>query len=179
MNWSEEVHCIHWDSQDWARKWLLVCSSPFTRWRLCLEAAFAKADAWYHHFNISAVLPITLINISTVCIEFHKTETPYSWLSHCQILTNCQNSFTGWFSSKFTVKRLLKIPSFLAYTVCCHTTLWNNNVRKQTISDKLQGSLATYLRCDGVVNDQIKKGLLLSLPENFFFKSVNISQSYK
>jgi len=36
---------------------------------------------------------------------------------------------------------------------------------KQAINDKLQGSVATYLRCDvqWVVNNQIKKGLLLSL----------------
>jgi len=34
---------------------------------------------------------------------------------------------------------------------------------KQAISDKLQGSVATYLRYGGVVNNQIKKGLLLSL----------------
>jgi len=34
---------------------------------------------------------------------------------------------------------------------------------KQAINDKLQGSVATYLRCGGVVNNQIKKGLLLSL----------------
>ena len=33
---------------------------------------------------------------------------------------------------------------------------------KQATNDKLQGSVATYLRCGGVVN-QIKKGLLLSL----------------
>jgi len=49
---------------------------------------------------------------------------------------------------------------------------------KQAINDKLQGSVAAYLRCGGVVNNQIKKGLLLSLSE-FFFKSVNIWQSYK
>jgi len=49
---------------------------------------------------------------------------------------------------------------------------------KQAINDKLQGSAATYLRCDGVVNNQIKKGLLLSLSE-FFFNSVNIWQIYK
>ena len=49
---------------------------------------------------------------------------------------------------------------------------------KQTINDKLQGSLATYLRCGGVVNNQIKKGLLLSLSVKFFLKSVNIWQSY-
>jgi len=34
---------------------------------------------------------------------------------------------------------------------------------KQAIIDKLQGSVATYLRCVGVFNNQIKKGLLLSL----------------
>jgi len=34
---------------------------------------------------------------------------------------------------------------------------------KQAINDKLQGSVATYLRCGEVFNKQIKKGLLLSL----------------
>jgi len=34
---------------------------------------------------------------------------------------------------------------------------------KQAIDDKLQASLATYLRCGEVFNNQIKKGLLLSL----------------
>jgi len=34
---------------------------------------------------------------------------------------------------------------------------------KQAVNDKLQGSVSAYLRCDGVVNDKIKKGLLLSL----------------
>jgi len=33
---------------------------------------------------------------------------------------------------------------------------------KQAINDKLQGSIAVYLRRGGVVNNQIKKGLLLS-----------------
>jgi len=62
---------------------------------------------------------------------------------------------------------------------CCHTTLWNINARKQAISDKLQGSVATYLRCGGVVNNQIKNGLLMSVRLKFFLKSVNIWQSYK
>ena len=48
---------------------------------------------------------------------------------------------------------------------------------KQTINDKLQGSVATYLRCVGVVITKFKKGFLLV--DNFFFKSVNIWQSYK
>ena len=34
---------------------------------------------------------------------------------------------------------------------------------KQAINDKLQGNEATYLRCGEVVNNQIKKWLLLSL----------------
>jgi len=34
---------------------------------------------------------------------------------------------------------------------------------KQAINDKLQGSVATYVRCGGIVNNQIKKGLLLSV----------------
>jgi len=50
---------------------------------------------------------------------------------------------------------------------------------KQAINDKLQGSVATHLRCGGVVNKQIKKGLLPSLRVKTFLKSVNIWQSYK
>jgi len=50
---------------------------------------------------------------------------------------------------------------------------------KQAINDKLQGSVAaTSVKCGGVVNSQIKNGLLLSVWVNFF-KSVNIWQSYK
>jgi len=36
---------------------------------------------------------------------------------------------------------------------------------KQAINDKLQGSVATYLWCGGVVNNHIKKGLLQSMSE--------------
>jgi len=34
---------------------------------------------------------------------------------------------------------------------------------KQAINDKLQGSIATYLKCGTFVNNQIKEGLLLNL----------------
>jgi len=37
------------------------------------------------------------------------------------------------------------------------TTLWNINVRKQAINDKLQGSVATYLGCGVVDNTQLTK----------------------
>ena len=80
------------------------------------------------------------------------------------------------FLGKFAVKSLLKIPPYPC--ICCHTTLWNINVKKQAINDLLQGCVATYLTRGNVVNNQIKKGLLLSLRVNFF-KSVNIWQSYE
>ena len=68
--------------------------------------------------------------------------------------------FTGRFPSKFAVKCILSVPSNLAYvaTLPCETQM----SAKQAINDKLQGSVATYLRCGGVINNQIKKGLLLS-----------------
>jgi len=34
---------------------------------------------------------------------------------------------------------------------------------EQAINDKLQGSVAAYLRCGELVNNQIKKSVLLSL----------------
>jgi len=86
--------------------------------------------------------------------------------------------FTGRYLGKFAVKYiLLKIPSHLAYvaTLPC----WTLMSAKQVINDKLQGIVATYFRCGGVVNNQIKKGLLLSLRVEEFLKSVNIWQSYK
>ena len=50
---------------------------------------------------------------------------------------------------------------------------------KQAVNDKLQGSVATYLRCGGVVINQIKKSLLLNVRVKTFLKSVNIWQSNK
>ena len=68
---------------------------------------------------------------------------------------------------------MLKISPHLAYvaTLPCETLM----SAKQALNDKLQGSTAAYLRCRGIVNNQIKKGLLMKK----FLKSVNISQSYK
>jgi len=49
---------------------------------------------------------------------------------------------------------------------------------KQAINNKLQCSVATYLRCGGVVN-QSKKDLLLRLRVKTKLKLVTIWQSYK
>jgi len=53
------------------------------------------------------------------------------------------------------------IQPYLAYvaTLPCETLM----SAKQAINNKLQGSVATYLMHGGVVNNQIKKGLLMSL----------------
>jgi len=65
------------------------------------------------------------------------------------------------FLGKFAIKRILKILLHLAYvaTLPCETLM----SAEQAINNKLQGSVGTYFRCGGVVNDQIKKGLLLSV----------------
>jgi len=56
---------------------------------------------------------------------------------------------------------MLKLPPLLAYVaeLPCETLV----SAKPATSDKLQGSLAAYLRCDGLVCNQIKKDSLLSL----------------
>jgi len=58
------------------------------------------------------------------------------------------------------------------------TLMQENN--RLTMKYKVVYRVTTYLRCGWVVNNRIKKGLLLSLSLNqFFFKSINIWQSYK
>jgi len=76
-------------------------------------------------------------------------------------LNRFKKCFSGRFLGKFAAKWILQIPPQLAHfaTLPCETLM----PAKQAINDKLQGSVAAYLRCGGVVNNQIKKGLLLSL----------------
>jgi len=77
------------------------------------------------------------------------------------ILNRFKNIFQRKFLGKYAVKSMSNIPSHLVHaaTLPCETLI----SAKQAINDKLQGSVATSLRCGGVVNNQIKKGLLLSL----------------
>ena len=74
--------------------------------------------------------------------------------------------FTRTFLGKFAIKCVLKIPPRLAYvaTLPCETLMSS----KQVNNDKLQGTVATYLMCGGGVNNQIKKGLLLSVRVKYF-----------
>ena len=58
--------------------------------------------------------------------------------------------------------------------------LWPLVVDRQSNLPKLiYSSVTTYLRYGGVVNNRIKKRLLLGMFVKKFLKSVNISQSYK
>jgi len=77
------------------------------------------------------------------------------------VLNRFKKFFIGRFTLLFAVKRISKILPHLACvaTLPCETLM----TAKQAINDKLQGSVATHLRCSNVVNNQIKKGLLLSL----------------
>jgi len=53
----------------------------------------------------------------------------------------------------------IKHPTAHCIGLCCYTTFETLMSATQAINDKLQGSVATYLRCGGVVNNQIKKGI--------------------
>jgi len=66
------------------------------------------------------------------------------------ILNRFKNFLTERFLGKFAVKWVSKILPHLLYvaTLPCETLL----SAKQAINDKLQGSVAAYLRCGGVVN---------------------------
>jgi len=81
--------------------------------------------------------------------------------SFCHFLTYLRILFTEIFLSKFAVNWISKIPPHLASCMCCYTTSRNVNVSKTAINDKLQGSVATCLRYGGIVNNQMKKLLLL------------------
>ena len=65
-------------------------------------------------------------------------------------LDRLKKIFTGRFLCKFVVKRILKILLHLAYVAKLHCeTLMS---AKQAFNGNVQGSVATHLRCGGVVN---------------------------
>jgi len=106
----------HQEEQPVCKNWVMRC------WCGCLSGARCRLSA------------------------YGPADADISWWYLCQILTDFQNSFTGWFSSKFSVKWVI-IRNLTIPCICCHTTLRNINVRKQAINDKLQGTVVTYLRC--------------------------------
>ena len=72
-----------------------------------------------------------------------------------RFLTDIRIFFTGRFPGIFAVKWISKILPHLVHVatiIPCETLM----PAKQVINDKLQGSVATYLMCGGVVNNQSK-----------------------
>jgi len=72
----------------------------------------------------------------------------------------------------------MHIKTHTAPCICCETVF---STKEAINHDKLQGSVAEYLRCGGtggIVNNQLQKGLLL-ISSVKKIKSVNIWQSYK
>ena len=66
-----------------------------------------------------------------------------------------KKNFIETFLDTFAVKRLLK--SHCTLHMLLHY-LVKHQCQKTSDCDRLQGSVATYLRCGRVVNNQIKKG---------------------
>jgi len=79
------------------------------------------------------------------------------------IILSSLNRFSKYFHCKIQwyicSKLVIKNPPPPFLSLRCQTTFET----LMSENNNLQGSIATYLRCGGVVNNQIKKGLLLSL----------------
>ena len=119
---------------------------------------------WMSHKSTSCLLVITDHHFYTVA----QSSSPRA----------CPNfSFTG--RARF---RFIDHTHVIVVVSLYETSLnfWERTrVGPKALNDKLQGSVAAYLRCGGVVNNQIKKGLMLSMGMKNFLKSVNIWQSYE
>jgi len=77
----------------------------------------------------------------------------------CQFLTDYKNSLED-FSVNLQLNGYQK--SHRTFRMLLHYLVKHSSA-KQAINDKLQGNAGMCLRCGGVVNNQIKKDLLLSL----------------
>ena len=115
--------------------------------------------------------------LNSLYTVFQKRDT------RLRAVTRLFNFFTVRFSNKFAYKYLLQIPPHLicVATLPCGKLMSENERQSLTrvvINDKFQGTVVIYLRCGGIVNNQINKGLLLS-PSVFFFKLTNTWHSYR
>ena len=64
--------------------------------------------------------------------------------------------------------------------MCCYTAIETLKSAKQAMNDKLQGSVATYSSCGGVVNNQkFERFIAECVSENFFYHRWIFGKSYK
>ena len=123
---------------------------------LCVQVllAFTIQTVMLFHKRVRFVIWVSIYRVSQK--RGHRLMT---------IILSVHNRFKIFFHEKIpcklALKWILKISPHLAYVskLPCEILM----SAKQSINDKLQGSVATYLRCGGVVNNQIKNGLFLSL----------------
>jgi len=120
--------------------------------------------AFNHTFVVQILVTVNIFVLSHSSSDYTGWAKKRGHRLMTIILSNLNrftNFFAGKFLGKFAIKCILKILPYLAYvaTLLCETLV----SAKQAINDKLQGNLAAYLRSGGVVNNQINKGLLLSL----------------
>ena len=144
------------------------------RFLICNLSRGLLRVAWHQHRRRMCLLrrKMSCLVLPTRCSVPHTgcakngATNARPWFRH--FLTYLRNFFTEIFLNKFAVNWISKIPPHLASCMCCCTTSRNVNVSKTAINDKLQGSVATCLRYGGIVNNQMKKLLLLSLRVNFY-----------
>ena len=77
---------------------------------------------------------------------------------------NRLKNFTERFRGKFVVKWISHCTLHVA-TLPCEKLM---SVKQLATDDKLQGSVATYLRCGGVANNQIKKRFIAEFVSEIF-----------
>jgi len=102
------------------------------------------------------------------------------------MLVNSQpifNFFTVRFSSKFAAKHSLNSLHLTGVAALpCQIIMSENQRQSQNnavINNKSQCTVVTYLGCGGIVDNQMKTGLLMSLPvKKIIKKSVDIWHSY-
>jgi len=104
---------------------------------------------------MTAAAPPDTTRVVTALQGGLKRTGPHRLMTIILSILNRLKKFTGKFLCKFAVKRISKVSPHLANiaTLPCKTLM----SVKQAINDKLQGSVATYLRCVGVVNNKLRK----------------------
>ena len=141
----------------------------------------AMLSAWLkqNSFWKKKILVMTLALLNSLMKRYRPTHSknPTVWL------TGFKNHFTSKLSSTFVVKWSLNNPPHLKHY--SYTTLWfirDNHacfrLSLVTDIDVSQGSVATRLRCGGVVGDDFTANLLTNLSVKEFWKLVNIWRSY-
>ena len=80
---------------------------------------------------------------------------------NCIIINRYWNFFTVRFFSKLATKPSIKYPTQPHLVHQCQN---ERQLQTNVTNDRSQSTVVTYLKCRGIVNNQMKKGLLLSLP---------------